>query len=180
MKRLLRLSVFAALTLTCSAAFAEDTCTKITATGHPQYPVIAFKDGDNIVGAAPSLVDAVAKKINVPLENKYMGTWADAQAATKDGKADMIYGIYYNDERATYLDYVQPAFVFDPVVGGTTAIDLVLALNKLALVGDEPRTRFERALQILRKLEAAGQLAASQKGWIAALEQGLAALPKQQ
>jgi polar amino acid transport system substrate-binding protein len=28
----------------------------------------------------------------------------------------MIFGIYYNDERATYLDYVQPAFVFDPVV----------------------------------------------------------------
>ena len=68
MKRLLRLSVFAALTLISSAALAEDACTKITATGHPQYPVIAFKDGDNIVGAAPMLVEAIAKKINVPLE----------------------------------------------------------------------------------------------------------------
>ena len=116
MKRLLRLSVFAALTLISSAARAEDACTKITATGHPQYPVIAFKDGDNIVGAAPMLVEAIAKKINIPLESKAMGTWADAQAATKDGKADMIFGIYYNDERATYLDYVQPAFIFDPVV----------------------------------------------------------------
>ena len=116
MKRFLRLSVFAALTLTSSAALAEDACTKITATGHPQYPVIAFKDGDNIAGAAPMLVEAIAKKINVPLESKAMGTWADAQAAAKDGKADMIFGIYYNDERATYLDYVQPAFVFDPVV----------------------------------------------------------------
>jgi polar amino acid transport system substrate-binding protein len=27
----------------------------------------------------------------------------------------MIFGIYYNDERATYLDYVQPAFTFDDV-----------------------------------------------------------------
>ena len=27
----------------------------------------------------------------------------------------MIFGIYYNDERATYLDYVQPAFMFDDV-----------------------------------------------------------------
>ena len=35
----------------------------------------------------------------------------------RDGKADMIFGIYYNDERATYLDYVQPAFIFDDVVG---------------------------------------------------------------
>jgi hypothetical protein len=28
----------------------------------------------------------------------------------------MIFGIYYNDERATYLDYVQPAFMYDEVV----------------------------------------------------------------
>ena len=27
----------------------------------------------------------------------------------------MIFGIYYNDERATYLDYVKPAFMFDDV-----------------------------------------------------------------
>jgi polar amino acid transport system substrate-binding protein len=44
-----------------------------------------------------------------------MGTWEDAQAAARDGKVDMIFGIYYNDERATYLDYVQPAFTYDAV-----------------------------------------------------------------
>jgi hypothetical protein len=38
------------------------------------------------------------------------------RAPTKGGKADMIVGIYYNDDRAQYLDYVQPSFVFDPVV----------------------------------------------------------------
>ena len=44
-----------------------------------------------------------------------MGSWEEAQAAARDGKADMIFGIYYNDERAKYLDYVQPAFMFDDV-----------------------------------------------------------------
>jgi len=58
----------------------------------------------------------VAKKLNVPLESKYMGTWEEAQAAARDGKADMIFGIYYNDERAKYLDYVHPAFMYDEVV----------------------------------------------------------------
>ena len=62
------------------------------------------------------LVEAIAKNLKVPLESKYMGSWADAQAAARDGKADMIFGIYYNDERATYLDYVQPAFMYDEVV----------------------------------------------------------------
>lgn len=113
MKRFLRLSVFVALALTSAPAFAADDCAKITATGHPQYPVIAFKEGDGLVGAAPALVETIAKKLNVPLESKFMGNWADAQAAARDGKADMIFGIYYNDERAKYLDYVQPAFMFD-------------------------------------------------------------------
>jgi polar amino acid transport system substrate-binding protein len=116
MKRILCLRVFAALTLACNAAFAADECTKIVATGHPQYPAIAYKDGDNIAGAAPMLVEAIAKNLKVPLESKYMGTWEEAQAAARDGKADMIFGIYYNDERATYLDYVQPAFMYDEVV----------------------------------------------------------------
>src|SRR4029077_8817606 len=116
MKRILSFSLFAALAFVGNAAFAEDTCTKIVATGHPQYPAIAYKDGDNIAGAAPMLVEAIAKNLKIPLESKYMGTWADAQAAARDGKADMIFGIYYNDERATYLDYVQPAFMFDEVV----------------------------------------------------------------
>ena len=115
MKRLLGFSVFVALALAGNATFAADECAKITATGHRQYPVIAYKDGDNIVGAAPSLVEAIGKAINVPVESKYMGTWEEAQAAARDGKADVIFGIYYNDERATYLDYVQPAFTYDDV-----------------------------------------------------------------
>ncbi len=116
MNRILCLSVLVALTFSGNAAHAADTCTKIVSTGHPQYPAIAFKDGDNIVGAAPALVEAIAKKLDIPLESKFMGTWSEAQAAARDGKADMIVGVYFNDERAKYLDYVQPAFVYDPVV----------------------------------------------------------------
>jgi polar amino acid transport system substrate-binding protein len=115
MKRFLGLSMFVALALTSTAAFAADDCAKITATGHPQYPVIAYQEGDAIVGAAPMLVEAIARQLNIPLESKFMGSWADAQAAAREGKADMIFGIYYNDERAEYLDYVEPAFMYDDV-----------------------------------------------------------------
>jgi polar amino acid transport system substrate-binding protein len=116
MKRILGFSVFVALALTGHAGFAADECTTLTLTGHPQYPVIAFKDGDTIAGVAPALVKAIGKDLNVAVESKYTGTWSDAQAAARDGKVDMIVGVYFNDERATYLDYVQPAFMFDEVV----------------------------------------------------------------
>jgi len=116
MNKTLCLSVLVALTFSGGAALAADTCTEIVSTGHPQYPAIAFKDGDHISGAAPTLAEAIAKDLNIPLQSKFMGSWADAQAAARDGKADMIVGVYYNDERAEYLDFVQPAFAFDPVV----------------------------------------------------------------
>lgn len=116
MRKTLCLGLFAALVLTGHGAFAADSCTSLTATGHPQYPAIAFKDGDNIAGAAASLVEAIGKEIKVPVTSKYTGSWADAQAAARDGKVDIIFGIYFNDSRAKYLDYVQPAFMFDPVV----------------------------------------------------------------
>ena len=130
MKRTLCLSVLIALTLT-SNAFAADACTKIVVTGHPQYPAIAFKEGDLIVGAAPSLVEAIAKNLNIPIESKYMGTWSEAQAATRDGKADMIVGIYLNKDRTAYLDYVHPAFIFDPVVA------FVAKDNKFSYTGQD-------------------------------------------
>ena len=116
MNRILCLSLFAALTLTSYSAFAADACAKLTVTGHPQYPVIMYKDGDRIAGLAPMLVEAIAKQFKIPVESKYMGSWADAQAATREGKADMIVGLYFNDERAAYLDFVRPAYLIDPWV----------------------------------------------------------------
>jgi polar amino acid transport system substrate-binding protein len=97
------------------AARAEESCTKIVATGHPEYPPMAFKEGDRIDGAAALLVGEIAKELKVPLETKYMGSWSEAQSATREGKADMIIGVYSNDERTEYLDYVDPPFAYDPV-----------------------------------------------------------------
>jgi polar amino acid transport system substrate-binding protein len=115
MKKGVGLSLLLAAILFAYAARAEESCTKIVATGHPEYPPMAFKKGDRIVGAAPLLVGEIAKELEVPLETKYMGSWSEAQSATREGKADMIIGVYYNDERTEYLDYVKPPFVYDPV-----------------------------------------------------------------
>jgi polar amino acid transport system substrate-binding protein len=108
MKGSVCLSLLIATTFTACVARADETCTRIVATGHPDYPVMAFKGGDRIKGAAPLL-------IKVPFDSKYMGSWSEAQSATREGNADMIIGVYYNDERAQYLEYVEPPFAYDPV-----------------------------------------------------------------
>jgi polar amino acid transport system substrate-binding protein len=116
MKKLISIAVLGMLALASQAALAANDCAKLTITGHPEYAPIAYRDGDRIAGGAPALVEAIAAELNVPVEATYTGSWADAQAAARDGDADIIFGIYFNNERATYLDYVRPAFMIDPVV----------------------------------------------------------------
>lgn len=104
----------------CALAFmpgpAAADCTKLTITGHPEYPPIGWRDGDRIRGAGAALVTKIATDLGLAVESKYTGSWVDAQAAARNGSVDVIFGIYFNEERATYLDYVRPRFMIDPVV----------------------------------------------------------------
>ncbi len=91
-------------------------CDVLVITGHPSYPPVAWGSGGQVLGAAPELVTRVAKSAGVPrVESRDFGTWEKAQEAARSGEADVIFGIYKNDDRATYLDYVAPAFMIDPV-----------------------------------------------------------------
>jgi polar amino acid transport system substrate-binding protein len=115
-KKLL-LTLLALLALVPGPALAQaPACRGLTITGHPEYPPIGYRDGDRIVGAGATLVERIAGELKVPVQSKYTGTWEEAQKAAREGKVDIIFGIYFNDERATYLDYVRPAFMIDPVV----------------------------------------------------------------
>jgi polar amino acid transport system substrate-binding protein len=117
MKVLLRATLLAALIASPASAFAQAAaCRSLTITGHPEYPPIGYKEGERIVGAGATLVERIAGELKIPVQSKYTGSWAEAQAAARDGKVDIIFGIYFNDERAAYLDYVRPAFLIDPVV----------------------------------------------------------------
>jgi polar amino acid transport system substrate-binding protein len=95
---------------------AQQVCARLTITGHPSYPPVAWAAQGKIVGAAPALVSAIATKLGVKdVVSKNYGSWEGAQAAARSGEADVIFGIYKTDERAVYLDYVEPPFMTDPV-----------------------------------------------------------------
>jgi len=95
---------------------AESTCSSLVITGHPAYPPVAWASDGKIVGAGPKLVASIARKLGVKkVTSKSFGSWEKAQMAAKAGQADIILGIYKNDERMTYLDYIDPPFMVDPV-----------------------------------------------------------------
>ena len=112
----LALTMLAASSLAGAAAQAQPACARLTITGHPSYPPVAWAADGRIVGAAPTLVSAIAAKLGVEdVVSKDFGAWEAAQAAVRDGDADVIFGIYKNDARAAYMDFVAPPFMTDPV-----------------------------------------------------------------
>jgi polar amino acid transport system substrate-binding protein len=101
MKKVLQLTFLAVLILIPGSAFAQRAaCSSLTITGHPEYPPIGYKDGESIVGAGAILVEFIASELKISVQSKYTGSWAEAQTAARDGKVDIIFGIYFNDERA--------------------------------------------------------------------------------
>lgn len=103
-------------TLAGTAAQAQPACTALLITGHPSYPPVAWAAQGKIIGAAPDLVSGIAGKLGVKdVQSKDFGAWEAAQAAVKSGAADVIFGIYKNDTRAGYMDFVEPPFMTDPV-----------------------------------------------------------------
>lgn len=97
-------------------AQAQTACATLTITGHPSYPPVAWAAQGKIAGAAPELVSAIAARLGVKnVTSKDFGSWEGAQDAARKGEADVIFGIYKNDARAQYLDYIEPPFMTDPV-----------------------------------------------------------------
>jgi polar amino acid transport system substrate-binding protein len=98
-------------------AIAGSACPSLVITGHPAYPPVAWASHGSIVGAGPELVASIAKQLGVKkVVSKDFGSWENAQRAARTGQADVIFGIYKNDERAKYLNYIAPPFMLDPNV----------------------------------------------------------------
>ena len=101
--------------LTAQTAIAGD-CKKLIATGHPSYAPVSWEEDGAITGASAKMIEMIGQDLGLTVESKSMGTWANAQNAIKIGSADLIFGIYYNDVRAQYMDYIKPSYMLDPVV----------------------------------------------------------------
>lgn len=98
------------------AAAADSACPSPVIAGHPSNPPVAWGPDGEIFGAAPEMVANIARTLGVKKGTSgNFGSWEKAQAAAKSGKADIIFGIYKNDERMKWQDYVEPAFMTDPV-----------------------------------------------------------------
>jgi len=87
--------------------------TSVIITGHPARPPFIYRDGDQIVGLGPEFAGMVLSKLGVDHESRFVGPWKRVQELARQGKVDLIAGLYRNSERETYLAFTIP-FMEDP------------------------------------------------------------------
>jgi polar amino acid transport system substrate-binding protein len=112
MTRHITIAIVAVLLMTTGMVRAAET---VIASGHPQYPPVMWKEGKNIVGVGPELTRMVFNDLKIQVKSPYMGTWDKVQDQAKQGKIDVLVGLYMTEERKASFEYSR-AFVKDPVV----------------------------------------------------------------
>ena len=99
----------------CTGQAAAQTapCKALVATGNPEYSPYLWRDPSDdtrLIGANADLMQLLSKEIGLPIEVKYLGSWARVQEQAKSGRVDLIAGAFFTLPRLDYMDYFYPAF----------------------------------------------------------------------
>lgn len=121
----LRKSSFISLVLGAlltNVAFAEkaldsfdESCTLIRATGNSESPPSIWqshKEPGRLVGAIPHIVNELSKRIGLDILMTSSGVWSQAQNEVKIGVKDLLAGALYTNERANYMEYLEPVIFY--------------------------------------------------------------------
>lgn len=101
------------LTACAAGAVHAQACTRLVATGNPEYPPYLWREpgeGTGLIGASADLMQLLSKELGLPIEVRYVGTWARVQEEARLGRIDLIAGAFFTLPRLEYMDYVHPAF----------------------------------------------------------------------
>lgn len=115
MKRRILQVILAAFVQGAALSGYAAECKRMVVTGHPDYPPVVWSNGSTLDGAPVRLVQKLASELGTQTQVVNPGDWDKAVASLRAGQADAIVGIYFNNERTTFLEFVRPAWMQDPV-----------------------------------------------------------------
>ncbi|MBC06799.1 transporter substrate-binding domain-containing protein [Thalassospira sp.] len=95
-----------------SDADGQRDCSKLIASGNPDYPPYLWvsKDGQTLHGAAAEFIKTVGARAGVEIEVINSGSWGRVQQHMREGTIDLIAGAFLTVPRLSYMDYFHPAF----------------------------------------------------------------------
>ncbi|MBP7528433.1 MAG: transporter substrate-binding domain-containing protein [Syntrophorhabdaceae bacterium] len=107
--------IFAVLAVSLFFAGIVQAADTLIASGHPQYAPIMWKENNTITGAGPELVRLIFTGLNVTVKSPYRGDWGKVQEEAREGKIDVLVGLYMTEDRKAFFEYSN-SYAKDPVV----------------------------------------------------------------
>lgn len=107
---------------------AAAACEKLVASGNPEYPPYLWPDpadAGRLIGANAAFMERLSAKIGLPIEMRYVGTWARVQEEMRAGRIDLIAGAFLTTARLDYMDY------FTSTIATTRSVIVTRADSKL-------------------------------------------------
>ncbi len=96
-----------------TTAVAEEACTRLTASGNPEYPPYLWRDRadpQRLIGANAQMIEFVANELGIEIDLFYSGPWGRTQEEVSAGRIDLIAGAFYTEARSEWMDYLYPEF----------------------------------------------------------------------
>jgi polar amino acid transport system substrate-binding protein len=109
----LRRALLAVVCASSLGGLQAQTCTQLVASGNPEYPPFLWRDAQDdshLLGANAELMQWLGREIGIPIEVRYVGSWARVQEEVRHGRVDLIAGAFFTVARLEYMDYFYPAF----------------------------------------------------------------------
>lgn len=107
------IGVAAAVVAAAAPASSAPVCTRLIASGNPQYPPYLWRDPAHpelLIGANQALMQWLSKEIGLPIELRYVGPWSRVQEEARAGRIDLVAGAFFTLPRTEVMDYVYPPF----------------------------------------------------------------------
>jgi len=107
--------VLMVISASCIPAYSATPQATLSASGHPEWAPVMWRQGNQIVGVGADLVRIMCNDLGISCETRAVGTWDIVQDYARSGKIDLLVGAYKTEARQKYLDY-SIAYATDPVV----------------------------------------------------------------
>ncbi|GAA0778583.1 transporter substrate-binding domain-containing protein [Roseibium denhamense] len=109
--RLLTVVVAIVFLSSVAKAVSQNTCSKVIASAHPDYPPYHWQEGDKIVGASVDLNEMIFEELGVQFTAVFAGPWKRVLKSAEYNEIDFVMSLKRTSERETYLEFTTtPAF----------------------------------------------------------------------
>jgi len=130
----LALAATAMAAIGSSRGVAAEGCERLVISGDPEYPPLVWFDGQTMRGTTIEIAAAVARRLDLPYDIRYVGPFPRVLLAARNGEIDVISEMKDTPERRDYIAFpgtpifVNPIAVFarrDHPIAFTTWNDLI-------------------------------------------------------